>query len=319
MAKEIRFGEEAPFLAHYFHSFGNEFANFGIVAGYSGNLRLLNKLRGTFTCVAVKAPGFGERRKEMLKDIAILTSILNAMFLLGQFGLSSCAYMNDSNTACQFGNTFHIFVTVKIGSGLFGQYTNLGNTSFDFSFIPSAFHDGGVFLAHGYFGSAAQHIQCGIFQLVAQFIGYNPGGGTALINILPALEGIKMDADDAQTGVNIIKRALGYRLEDGVNCTHTRKAAGKMICQQPFHYFRGIFTIFCSTALFFFSWHASPCQGNSYIMPPIPLLLCLFCTGCNAKEQQRSAQKQPEVYIVYDSSRTTNDWDYLYGTAFPLF
>ena len=34
---------------------------------------LVNKLRGTFTCVAVKAPGFGERRKEMLKDIATLT------------------------------------------------------------------------------------------------------------------------------------------------------------------------------------------------------------------------------------------------------
>ena len=34
---------------------------------------LLNKLRGTFTCVAVKAPGFGDRRKEMLRDIAILT------------------------------------------------------------------------------------------------------------------------------------------------------------------------------------------------------------------------------------------------------
>ncbi|MCL2486720.1 MAG: chaperonin GroEL, partial [Oscillospiraceae bacterium] len=34
---------------------------------------LINKLRGTFTCVAVKAPGFGDRRKEMLRDIAILT------------------------------------------------------------------------------------------------------------------------------------------------------------------------------------------------------------------------------------------------------
>ena len=34
---------------------------------------LVNKLRGTFTCVAVKAPGFGDRRKEMLRDIAILT------------------------------------------------------------------------------------------------------------------------------------------------------------------------------------------------------------------------------------------------------
>ena len=34
---------------------------------------VVNKLRGTFTCVAVKAPGFGDRRKEMLQDIAILT------------------------------------------------------------------------------------------------------------------------------------------------------------------------------------------------------------------------------------------------------
>lgn len=34
---------------------------------------VVNKLRGTFTCVAVKAPGFGDRRKEMLQDIATLT------------------------------------------------------------------------------------------------------------------------------------------------------------------------------------------------------------------------------------------------------
>ncbi len=34
---------------------------------------VLNKLRGTFTCVAVKAPGYGDRRKAMLQDIAILT------------------------------------------------------------------------------------------------------------------------------------------------------------------------------------------------------------------------------------------------------
>lgn len=34
---------------------------------------VVNKLRGTFNCVAVKAPGFGDRRKEMLRDIAILT------------------------------------------------------------------------------------------------------------------------------------------------------------------------------------------------------------------------------------------------------
>ena len=43
------------------------------IEGEAMATRVVNKLRGTFTCVAVKAPGFGDRRKEMLKDIAILT------------------------------------------------------------------------------------------------------------------------------------------------------------------------------------------------------------------------------------------------------
>ena len=43
------------------------------VEGEALSTLIVNKLRGTFTCVAVKAPGFGERRKEMLQDIAILT------------------------------------------------------------------------------------------------------------------------------------------------------------------------------------------------------------------------------------------------------
>ncbi len=43
------------------------------VEGEALNTIIVNKLRGTFNCVAVKAPGFGDRRKEMLKDIAVLT------------------------------------------------------------------------------------------------------------------------------------------------------------------------------------------------------------------------------------------------------
>ncbi|MBR7071898.1 MAG: chaperonin GroEL [Clostridia bacterium] len=43
------------------------------IEGEALSTLILNKLRGTFTCVAVKAPGFGDRRKEMLRDIAILT------------------------------------------------------------------------------------------------------------------------------------------------------------------------------------------------------------------------------------------------------
>ena len=43
------------------------------VEGEALTTLVVNKLRGTFTCVAVKAPGFGDRRKAMLQDIAILT------------------------------------------------------------------------------------------------------------------------------------------------------------------------------------------------------------------------------------------------------
>ena len=43
------------------------------VEGEALTTLVLNKLRGTFVCVAVKAPGFGDRRKDMLRDIAVLT------------------------------------------------------------------------------------------------------------------------------------------------------------------------------------------------------------------------------------------------------
>lgn len=52
---------------------------------------------------------------------------------------------------------------------------------------------------------------------------------------------------------------------------------------------------------------------NQWMFILLLLLLCLLCTGCSVKEQQEAAKERPEVYIVYDSSRTTNDWDYLYG------
>ena len=52
---------------------------------------------------------------------------------------------------------------------------------------------------------------------------------------------------------------------------------------------------------------------NQWLFILLLLLLCLLCTGCSVKEQQEAAKERPEVYIVYDSSRTTNDWDYLYG------
>ena len=77
------------------------------VEGEALTTLVLNKLRGTFTCVAVKAPGFGDRRKEMLQDIAILTGgevISSEVGLelkdasIGQLGRARQVKINKENT-----------------------------------------------------------------------------------------------------------------------------------------------------------------------------------------------------------------------------
>ena len=75
---------------------------------------LLNKLRGTFTCVAVKAPGFGDRRKEMLKDIAILTG--------GQVVTDELGYKLEDTTLDMLGSAAKVTVgkentTIVEGAG----------------------------------------------------------------------------------------------------------------------------------------------------------------------------------------------------------
>ena len=64
---------------------------------------LVNKLRGTFNCVAVKAPGFGDRRKEMLRDIAILTG--------GEVISSELGLELKDTTVMQLGNAKQVKVT----------------------------------------------------------------------------------------------------------------------------------------------------------------------------------------------------------------
>ena len=73
------------------------------VEGEALTTLVLNKLRGTFTCVAVKAPGFGDRRKEMLKDIAILTG--------GEVITSELGLELKDTTMAQLGRAKQIKVT----------------------------------------------------------------------------------------------------------------------------------------------------------------------------------------------------------------
>ncbi len=172
------------------------------VEGEALTTMLLNKLRGTFTCVAVKAPGFGERRKEMLKDIAILTG--------GQVVTDELGYKLEDTTLDMLGSA----AKVTVGK----ENTTIVEGAGDKAEIEARVAQIRV-LAEGtiHVGAATEteltekkhRIEDALAATKAAVQeGIVPGGGTALINILPALEGIKMDADDAQTGVNIIKRAL---------------------------------------------------------------------------------------------------------------
>ena len=194
------------------------------VVGEALTTMLLNKLRGTFTCVAVKAPGFGERRKEMLKDIAILTG--------GQVVTDELGYKLEETTLDMLGSAAKVTIgkentTIVEGAGnkadieaRVAQIRVLAEeTTSEFDrdkyMERVAKLAGGVAVIH--VGAATEteltekkhRIEDALAATKAAVQeGIVPGGGTALINILPALEKVKMDADDAQTGVNIIKRAL---------------------------------------------------------------------------------------------------------------
>ena len=177
------------------------------VEGEALTTMLLNKLRGTFTCVAVKAPGFGERRKEMLKDIAILTG--------GQVVTDELGYKLEDTTLDMLGSAAKVTVgkentTIVEGAGdkaeieaRVAQIRVLAEeTTSDFDrdkyMERVAKLAGGVAVIH--VGAATEteltekkhRIEDALAATKAAVQeGIVPGGGTALINILPALEGIK--------------------------------------------------------------------------------------------------------------------------------
>ena len=109
------------------------------VEGEALTTLVLNKLRGTFTCVAVKAPGFGDRRKEMLRDIAILTGgevICDELGLelkdtqLAQLGRARQVKVNKENTIIVGGAGSAEDIKARIGQ------IKSGNRDHDLRFRP---------------------------------------------------------------------------------------------------------------------------------------------------------------------------------------
>jgi chaperonin GroEL len=194
------------------------------VEGESLATIVVNKLRGTFQAVAVKAPGFGDRRKRMLEDIAILTG---AEVITEEMGLKL-----ENTKVAQLGRARRVVVdkdstTIIDGNGdsegIKGRIKQLKaeieNTDSDFDREKLqerlAKLSGGVAVIK--VGAATEtemkekkHRVEDAVQATRAALeeGIVPGGGVALLNAVEAIKLDEIEIPDEKTGAQIIKRAL---------------------------------------------------------------------------------------------------------------
>lgn len=186
---------------------------------------ILNKLRGTFVCVGVKAPGFGDRRKEMLRDIAILTGgevITSELGLelkdttLEQLGRAKQVKITKENTIIVDGNGEAAAIKDRVNQ----IKAAIADTTSEFDREKLqerlAKLSGGVAVIKV---GAATEVEMKEKKLriedalaatkAAVEEGIIAGGGTALINAMSAVEKLIETLDgDEKTGAKIVLRAL---------------------------------------------------------------------------------------------------------------
>jgi chaperonin GroEL len=193
------------------------------VEGEALTTLVVNKLRGVLQCVAVKAPGFGERRKEVLQDIAVLTR--------GQVFSENIGVQLANVTLHDLGRAQRITITkeattIVAGAGtpadIAGRVTHIRRqieattSEYEREHLQErlAHLVGGVaVITVGAATEAELHEKKARLEdalhatRAAVEEGVVPGGGLAYIRALPALERLQLEGD-RQVGVNIIKRAL---------------------------------------------------------------------------------------------------------------
>ena len=195
------------------------------VEGEALSTLVVNKLRGTFTCVSVKAPGFGDRRKEMLQDIAILTggtviSSETGMELkeatVDMLGKARQVKVNKENTTIIDGAGDKASIEARVAQ----IKAQIAETTSDYDREKLqerlAKLAGGVAVIQ--VGAATEvemkerkmRIEDALSATrAAAEEGIVPGGGIALLNVIPKVASILDNfAGDAKTGVQIILRAL---------------------------------------------------------------------------------------------------------------
>ena len=195
------------------------------VEGEALTTLVLNKLRGTFTCVAVKAPGFGDRRKEMLQDIAILTGgtvITSDLGLelkdatLDQLGTARQVKVEKENTIIVDGAGNKEMISARVSQ--IRQQIETTTSEFDREKLQERLAKlaGGVAVIKV---GAATEIEMKEMKLrvedalaatkAAVEEGIVAGGGTALINAIPAVKEMAANLEgDEKTGASIVVKAL---------------------------------------------------------------------------------------------------------------
>ena len=195
------------------------------VEGEALSTLIVNKLRGTFTCVAVKAPGFGDRRKEMLRDIATLTGgevITEELGLelkdttIDQLGRARQVKVQKENTIIVDGAGDSAEIKARVAQ----IRSQIESTTSDFDREKLqerlAKLAGGVAVIKV---GAATEIEMKEKKLriedalsatkAAVEEGIVAGGGTALLNAIPAVEKVLSSVEgDEKTGVKIVLKAL---------------------------------------------------------------------------------------------------------------
>ena len=186
---------------------------------------ILNKLRGTFTCVCVKAPGFGDRRKEMLQDIAILTGgqVISADVglelkeaTLAQLGQARQVKVTKENTTIVNGAGSSEDIKARVGQ--IKSQIEVTTSDYDREKLQERLAKlaGGVAVIKV---GAATEVEMKEKKLriedalnatrAAVEEGIVAGGGTAYLNAIPAVEKLMAEAEgDEKTGMQIIARAL---------------------------------------------------------------------------------------------------------------
>ena len=197
------------------------------VEGEALTTLVLNKLRGTFTVVAVKAPGFGDRRKEMLLDIATLTGaevITSELGLdlkdttLGQLGRARQVKVNKENTIIVDGYGDKIAITERVAQIKIALETT--TSEFDKEKLTERLAKlaGGVAVIKV---GAATEVEMKEKKLriedalnatkAAVEEGIVAGGGAALVNVIGAVEKTFEELEgDEETGARMVAKALAY-------------------------------------------------------------------------------------------------------------